>query len=339
MVDMDRRLRPVRQRTFLVLATALLLASPWSGWWTVGPLVLAVALSRLAEGQIDVASRPEYWMFGGWAGVEAIIALSVALADEPAMLSLLAIPVVTLSARFSSHGIWAGVSIAAGLTVGVGFVTDASGITESPPLLIAPLAVIFAAALLSTALMRSDIEHRSKSALDPLTGLLNRTSLDTRVREVEEQSRLTREPSGVAVLDLDGFKQINDSCGHAAGDGILKEVAYRLRKELRSYDLIYRLGGDEFLILLPGGDLADAKRIGLRARSIVGSVLADPRVPVTAAIRVSASCGVSASVRGEPFDFKVVSGSADRALYNAKQSGDGFASLESIRLESFGAGA
>lgn len=149
----------------------------------------------------------------------------------------------------------------------------------------------------------------------------------------------TRRGSGVAVLDLDGFKQINDICGHAAGDVILKEVAYRLQKELRSHDLIYRLGGDEFLILLPGGDLADARRNGLRVRSITGSVSADPRVSVTAAVRVSASCGVSASVRGEPFDFRAVSGSADRALCKAKQDGKGLPAWRASVSKLLGAGA
>jgi len=87
MLDMDRRLRPVRQRTFLVLAGALVPAGPWAGWWTLVPLVLAGVLFRAAEARIDRASHPEYWMFGAWTAAELIIAKELeyqsALTREP----------------------------------------------------------------------------------------------------------------------------------------------------------------------------------------------------------------------------------------------------------------
>ena len=333
MLDMDRRLRPVRQRTFLVLAGALALAAPWTGWWTLGPLALAWVLFRTTEGRINQTSHPEYWMFGAWAGAEIIIAASILLTGDSAvsMLALLAVPVVTLSARFSSRGIWIGVALAILLIVAVAMIADSRGVIGDPPLVIAPVAVVVAASLLSTALMRSDVEHRDKAILDPLTGLLNRSSLETRAKELEQQSAISREPVGVVLLDLDDFKRINDTFGHAAGDGVLIDVSYRLRKGLRSYDLIYRIGGDEILILVPGADIDHARSVGHQARLIVRQA----QVGLDEA-SITASCGVGASHAGEPFDFKTVLACADQALYAAKKA-DGLAVQQSGTTEHFGA--
>jgi diguanylate cyclase (GGDEF)-like protein len=332
MLDMDRRLRPIRLRTFLVAALALLVAGPWTGWWTLLPLLIAAAVFRLTDTQTDRASRPEYWMFGAWAAAEAIIAASVALTSDSAisLLVLLAIPVVTLSARFSTHGIWAGGAIAVALMIAVALGTDAGGVAANPPLLIAPLAIVVAGAGLSTPLMSSDVEHRDKAILDPLTNLLNRRSLEARAREIEHQSALTREPVGVVYLDLDKFKRVNDLLGHEAGDTVLVDVAYQLRKGLRAYDLIYRLGGDEFLVLVPGADLAHTCRVGHDARAIIGQAQVGPGMAVTA------SCGVSASAEGDPFNFATVSARADRALCEAKR-GIGFACEDGAYVERFGA--
>lgn len=314
---MDRRLRPVRLRTFAVLAGVLLASGPWVGWWTIAPLLVAAALFRLADARIDGTARPEHWMFAAWAGSEAIIAVSLALTGSSAvsMLAMLSIPIVTLSARFSSRGILIGVAIALGLMIAVALGTNAHAVAQDPPLLIAPMAVVVAVAMLSTALMHSDVEHRSKAVIDQLTGLLNRGALEVRANELEQQSAITGEPVAVIVADLDGFKRVNDSHGHAGGDAVLKEVAYLARKRLRAFDLAYRLGGDELLVLVPGAelDLAETVADGLHA-----TVCAEP---LAGGIQVTISCGVSASHRGEPFDFDTVFRSADSALYEAKRRG------------------
>ncbi len=113
---------------------------------------------------------------------------------------------------------------------------------------------------MSTVLRDSDVEHRGAAILDPLTGMLNRAALMNRTGEIEGQSVLTGEPVAVILLDLDRFKLVNDSRGHATGDTVLREVAYRLRKQLRAYDLLYRLGGEEFVVLLLGGTPAATTR-------------------------------------------------------------------------------
>ena len=132
-----------------------------------------------------------------------------------------------------------------------------------------PLGLLAAVAILSTALMRSDLEHRTESVLDGLTGMLNRRALSARIDELDEQARLTGEPVGVVIGDLDHFKLVNDEHGHARGDAVLVDVAYALRKQLRAFDLAYRVGGEEFLVLLPGATLAETEALAERLRAAV----------------------------------------------------------------------
>ena len=314
----------------MVLALALLAAAPWVGWWTFVSLVVAGLIFRLAEKRLEGAAHPEYWMFGAWVGAEAVIAASLALTGSAAlvMLSLLAVPVVTLSARFSTRGVGTGVAVAVALMIAVAYGTDGGAVAANPPLLIAPVAVAIAVAMLSTALMWSDVEHRGKAGIDPLTGLPNRASLESRVAELEQQSQLTKEPVGVVALDVNEFKRVNDREGHLAGDCVLVEVAEVLRRELRAFDAAYRPGGDEFVVLIPGGDLEEARIVGVMLHSAINATLRQGS-------RASVSCGASGSAQGEPFVFERVFGCADRALYRAKANG-GFASERSAGLEIYG---
>jgi diguanylate cyclase (GGDEF)-like protein len=318
MLDMDRRLQPVRMRTFAVLGASLLASGPWVGWWTIAPLLLAAGLFRMADTRIAGTVRPEYWLFGAWAAAEAIIALSLALTGSAAvsLLAFLAIPIVTLSARFSVRGILVGLALTVGLMIAVAFGTNAHAVIDQPPLLFAPLTIVVAVAMLSVALMNSDVEHRSKAVIDQLTGLLNRTALAARTNELEQQSAITGQPVAVILADLDDFKAVNDSEGHSAGDAVLKDVAYLVRKRLRAFDLAYRLGGDEFLVLVPGADLESAAALARELREAIASERLGNGAPV------SVSFGVAASQRGEAFDYLAVFLRADAALYEAKHSAD-----------------
>lgn len=194
-------------------------------------------------------------------------------------------------------------------------VIAASLLATAATILSAPAVVIFTVAILSLALMRSDVHHRGAAVIDPLTGMLNRKALTTRVEELAQQSRVSGQPTGLIMGDLDHFKGVNDSHGHASGDAVLKDIAYSLRKHLRAFDLAYRIGGEEFLIVLLG---AHARRCAgvaeeLRRRISEGS-FGD-------GVRVTMSFGVSASAADTEFDYAEVFAAADAALYEAKEAG------------------
>ncbi|HEY7935298.1 MAG TPA: GGDEF domain-containing protein [Solirubrobacteraceae bacterium] len=317
MLDMDRRLQPVRRKAFVVLGAALLACGPWLGYWTIVPLVIAGGIFWMADARTPTASRPEYAMFAAWATSEVIIAASIALTGGPMQVTLgwFAIPVVTLSARFSGRGIVLGVATALGLLLAVTFSVDTQAVMTNPSLVIGPAALIVAVAMLSTALMQSDVEHRSEAVIDQLTGMLNRHALNTRTRELAQQSAISGQPVGVIVADLDHFKEINDSAGHAVGDAVLTDAAYRMRKQLRAFDLAYRLGGEEFLVLLPGADIAKSADLAEQLRrEIAADTLGDGQ-------HVTMSFGVSSSPAGSAFDYPSVFAQADAALYEAKSQG------------------
>jgi diguanylate cyclase (GGDEF)-like protein len=314
---MEERIKPVRRVAMGILALALIAGAPWIGWWTLLPLAGAAGLFVAADARLEHSERPEYVMFGAWVCSEVMIAGAVALTGGPAVstLSWLAIPVVTLSARFSLRGVLIGVGIAIALLLVVAFGRGAEAVIEAPPLVLAPLALILAIAVLSTALMQSDMQHRGEAVIDPLTGMLNRKALSNRVSELVQQSAVTGQQIGVIVGDLDQFKRINDSHGHTAGDAVLTDVAYAIRKQLRAFDLAYRIGGEEFLVLVPGSDMEETTRLAeLLRRTIAACSLAD-------GVRLTMSFGISTSVPGQPFDFERVFAAADEALYEAKSEG------------------
>jgi len=317
MLDMDARVRPYRQRVFAILGLAILASAWWTGWWPVLFIVPCAAFFATADRLLSHVARPELVMFAAWIGTELTIAGAILLAGDDGIpaLSWLAIPVITLSARFALRGVVAGVVIATMLIIAVAFSVDPHAVLHSPELVLAPLALLFCVATLSTPLMRSDIQHRTDAVIDQLTGMLNRKALGARTHELTQQSQITGEPVGVIVADLDHFKRINDTRGHAVGDAVLKDVAYLLRKQLRAFDLAYRLGGEEFLILVPGSDLEHTVELAARLRAGVATNL------VAGNIAVTLSLGVGASERNESFDYARVFAQADAALYKAKRGG------------------
>ncbi len=317
MLDMDERVRPARLKTFAILAATIAAVAPGAGWWPLLFLIPSAAFFAAADKYTLRMDRPELLMFAAWIGSELTIAGAVSLAGGQRIVALpwLAIPVITLSARFSMRGVVAGVLIACALVLAVAFGVDAPAVIAHPEIVLAALALVLCVAVLSTPLMRSDIEHRSDAVIDQLTGMLNRKALSVRTHELAQQSEVTGEPIGVIVADLDHFKRINDTRGHIAGDMALKEVAYLLRKQLRAFDLAYRLGGEEFLILVPGSDLEHTVELAERLREGVAANT------IAHGVAVTMSLGVGASAKNEAFDYDAVFAAADAALYRAKRSG------------------
>jgi diguanylate cyclase (GGDEF)-like protein len=164
--------------------------------------------------------------------------------------------------------------------------------------------------------MRDALRHQATH--DYLTGLWNRQMiLEEIAREVNRASR-SRTPLAVAVADLDHFKAINDSHGHAAGDLVLQQAALRIRSVLRSYDSVGRLGGEEFLLLLPGCAREEAVEIANRARMAVST---SPIALAEDAIAVTLSVGVVCRDGDADDDTAALVEAADAALYRAKARG------------------
>ncbi len=317
MLDMDERVRPVRRRAVAILAIALAVAGPWIGWLPVLIIIPFSVMFALADRKVPTARRPENLMFATWVGAEVTLAAALAAAGNAgaSALALLAVPILTLTCRFSMRGVLAGVGVALALTLAAGFGFQSQAVLAAPEMLIAPVAVILCVAVLSAPLMRSDIEHRYDALVDPLTGMLNRKALDVRVHELMLQSQITHEPVGLIVADLDHFKAINDTGGHHAGDRALKAVSALIRAQLRAFDLAYRLGGEEFLILVPGSNLDQTAILAERVRDGVCSH------QVGDGINITMSLGVTASGDGQTFDYDALFDDADAALYRAKRSG------------------
>ena len=312
---MERRLRPLRARSFAVIAVTLLVCGPWVGWWTLIPLAVASFAFVLTDRGLQTSPRPEYRLAIAWLNSEVAIAASVALtggARSPA-LAWLVLPVVALAARFNVRGVVAGTSVAAGLMLASSLGVDPAQVIASPQRVLFPLALLGAVALLSVALMQSDVHHRTESVIDPLTSMLNRNALRARADELRHQASIVQRPVGLIVGDLDHFKAVNDTHGHTTGDAVLRDVAYCLRKRLRAFDLAYRLGGEEFLVLLPGANASEAAIIAEDLRRTIHDTL-HGTVPVTMSFGVSAS---------EPscFNYDETFEAADQALYAAKTAG------------------
>ena len=201
------------------------------------------------------------------------------------------------------------------LLCGVMLGSDADAVWDYPPILLMPAALVCGVAILSTVLMFSDLKYRSESVIDPLTGLLNRKALENRIAELSQQSLTADAPVGLVCCDLDHFKRVNDSVGHRSGDDVLVRVADIIRGQLRAFELAYRTGGEEFLVVLPGLGTAETAELAERIRAAVA------RHPFPHGIALTMSCGVSASGSGRRLDFEALWTSVDEALYEAKREG------------------
>ena len=175
------------------------------------------------------------------------------------------------------------------------------------------------ASVLSTALQRIDSENRLAylAQFDPLTGLANRTLLADRFSQIIVQAKRRDVPLATLFIDLDGFKTVNDTLGHAGGDELLKEVALRLQQTVRDGDTVARISGDEFAIVL--ADMAHLEDAALVAQKVIDRLAATFKV-AGKEVFVTASVGI-AVFPGDGTDADTLIGAADAAMYRAKQSG------------------
>ena len=171
---------------------------------------------------------------------------------------------------------------------------------------------------LQTQLLKAREDLRDQATRDSLTRLWNRSSILTELgRELARSEREAR-PLGVVIVDLDHFKNVNDTYGHLAGDAVLREAARRMQNSIRQYDSIGRYGGEEFLILFPGCGESEIYAQADRLRK----QLAQSEMSVNdTSLRVTASFGATTALPGEVWTEEALIRKADEALYVAKKSG------------------
>jgi diguanylate cyclase (GGDEF)-like protein len=181
--------------------------------------------------------------------------------------------------------------------------------------LLALLALMLLTFVLARPLLRAfrwTEEQASEARIDSLTGLANRRALEEILAAEISRAQRFQHQLAVVLLDLDRFKEINDSFGHAAGDVMLRTVSRLLNSLARQGDTVARWGGEEFVAVLPETDLDGARRFAERLRR---TIEANP----VGDMRTSASCGVATMLPDDSVDALL--GAADQALYQAKSNG------------------
>ena len=151
---------------------------------------------------------------------------------------------------------------------------------------------------------------------DTLTGLPNRRALMQALPEAMERAHRSRKACAVFFLDLDRFKQVNDRYGHEEGDELLRQFAARVRDAVRKTDLVGRLAGDEFIVIL---EMLNGPEAAYEAADKLAPLLRQPFVLKTTTVHLDASIGIAVHQPDDPVDIELLLGRADRAMYANKQ--------------------
>ena len=316
LLDMEERLQGARAIMFGALGVGFVISAPWLGWVPVALVVVQVTVYALLKPVIAASSRPEYPIAFAVVLAQVLIALAVALTggSQSPLLIVFLLGIVGLPARFGTTRVVAvGLLVTELLIFGATAGIDPSGFAAHPAGAIVTAAASFGLVAFAHALMQAESQKRSESIVDALTGLPNRRSLEVRFEDLRADARRTGRPLALLLCDLDLFKSINDLHGHQRGDAVLVGAAEAIRRSLRPTEQVYRVGGEEFLILVPGCALDRAVPVAERVRGAIES--AQPGgLPVT----VSVGAGAAA---GENIDFDELFRAADAALYEAKRAG------------------
>ena len=270
----------------------------------------------LVEHHIERFRHPEYALGVAWVGLQGALVVSGILGSSRLVF---AIPlglllVVGSSAVFPPRGVVVGVALTGTAMLALALVEDTGLVLGAPAILAYDLALLICVGMLGAAVGRSTIEHRDLAIVDQLTGLFNRAALESRAAELAHRSAGSSAPVAVIVADVDRFKAVNDSYGHATGDAVLKGIGDRVRQHLRAFESAYRVGGEEFVILLDEVDRESTERVATRLHQAI-------RQAPIAGVPVTMSFGLAATGPGEPFDYQATFQRADAALYDAKRAG------------------
>jgi diguanylate cyclase (GGDEF)-like protein len=315
LLDMEARLQWARAVMFGMLAVGFVVAAPWLGWWPLVLVLTQVIVYAALRKPIASSHRPEYPVALAVVLAQVLIAFAVALtgASQSPVLLVYLLGVAGFPARFGTNGVIAGVALTEALLFGSTAAVDPGGFAAHPERVIVAAAATFGLAAFVHALMQAESQKRSESVYDVLTGLPNRRGMEVQFEDLRTSAVGSGSPVSFLLCDLDEFKAINDVHGHQRGDTVLIEAAAAIRGCLRATEVVFRVGGEEFLVLVDGCGPDDAVLVGERVRETVEA--AQPGgLPVTCSVGVG-------SAAGEAIDFDALFGAADRALYEAKRAG------------------
>jgi diguanylate cyclase (GGDEF)-like protein len=314
-VDTSDRVRKARTFGAACAGVGILVLAPILSWWLVPIFVGAALILACVDPAMRRLEHPERAAAAGMVSIELAVAAAAAVTGGPVspILPWMVVPVAMSAVRFRAQVVAVGVVIEALLVVIVGLTVDAAALFAHPALSIVSVTLTASIAAIALAIQGAEMQHRQESVLDPLTGLLNRKSLLPRFQELQQQAQQQRAPICMIAADLDRFKDVNDTYGHEVGDAVLREAAYEMRKCLRSFELFYRLGGEEFLAVIPGADLVQGREMAEQMRLAV-----EKAKPSGTTITVSIGVGVAA---GDQLEFEQLFNAADQALYEAKHAG------------------
>ncbi len=316
MLDLNARLRGIFVGCAVLAFAGLVATVPWYGWAILPAPLLGAAMYHLVQRHIERWRRPEYVLVAAWLFLQFTIAVGFGSATHAPLFALpmFVLLVPGMGAIFPRRGVIISTAFTAVLIVVSALHADAHSVLANPILVAFPLALLLAIALVGSAVGRSAVSHRNASVVDDLTGLLNRTALHTRIAELGARAELTGQEVAVVIGDVDRFKQINDTYGHATGDRVLEAIAARIRGCLRTFESAYRIGGEEFAILLSGVAAGEAAEVAERLRQALrGEPVND--------LRVTMSFGVATLRPDERFSDEQLFARADAALYRAKSGG------------------
>jgi diguanylate cyclase (GGDEF)-like protein len=314
-VDTSERVKRARTAVAALIGVGALVLVPEIGWVPVA--IFAVQMGYLAglDKRMQRSEFPEVQAAAGMlsTGVALTASIVVTGGPESPLMPLYAIPVSIVAARFRPRVVMAGVVLATTAIVAITLIMDPGAVINGAGWPTVALTVVVGSALIAVAIQGAEVQHRHESVIDPLTGLLNRKALETRFLEIEQQAQLSGGSVCLIEFDLDHFKRVNDLHGHARGDEVLQDLAYDVRKALRTFELVYRIGGEEFVIVLPGAQPTEGLEIAERVRALV-----EERRP--GGIEITVSLGV-AHAAGRDVRFRTLYAEADQALYVAKARG------------------
>lgn len=321
-VDLLERSRLDGQINSAIALVALLISGFWIGWWLLVPPVIAGIVWDVVTSRMPRSRRPEYAALGGLLLIIIATGMAMVIADSDNLfgLPLVALTVFGACATFTQRGALV-IAIVAVLSVVIPAVlVNPAMIVANPVSLAFPVALVGACAVVGEAMGRSARQHRLAAVTDTLTGVLNRAALEARIPELEQQAATSPAPTSLLVVDIDHFKRVNDLRGHEVGDLVLAEVAARLRTAVRPFDSVYRVGGEEFVVVLVDMAAGEAALVAEAARVAVQHHPVDGP-GTTAGVGATVSIGVATAEGGNLLDYDALFGAADRRLYAAKRHG------------------